>query len=89
MDEVTFAQNNLVLDATIRNFEVLGEAAKHIPESLRRHYRDSPWQKIVDLRNWVAHDCAATSPSVLYQMIRRRFDPLEQAQKTMLDEVGD
>ena len=87
LDEVTFAANTLVFDATVRNFEILGEAAKHVPEGLRRHYTDAPWQKIVDLRNWVAHDYADASPAILWKTIERRLGPLEAALRAMLRET--
>lgn len=43
-----FEENELVFDAVVRNFEILGEAAKHVPANLRRYYTDAPWQKIID-----------------------------------------
>ena len=38
LDKETFVQNNLVIDATIRNFEIIGEAAKMISENLKLSY---------------------------------------------------
>lgn len=89
LDEATFASNSVVFDATVRNFEILGEAAKHVPKNLWRHYTDAPWQKIVDLRNWVSHDYADASPTILWRTIERRLGPLELALRTMLREIGE
>jgi uncharacterized protein with HEPN domain len=87
LDEAAFGANSLVFDATVRNFEVLGEAAKHVPAGLWRHYTDAPWQKIIDLRNWVAHDYADASPAVLWKTVERRLGPLEAALRAMLHEI--
>jgi uncharacterized protein with HEPN domain len=54
MDYPTFAQNDLVQDAVMRNLEIIGEAAKNVPEDVRNKY-DIPWKSIVGLRNIVIH----------------------------------
>jgi uncharacterized protein with HEPN domain len=42
-----FAEDEMRVMATIRALEVIGEAVKHIPHSLRRKYPEVPWQEIV------------------------------------------
>ncbi len=39
-----FAEDEMRVMATIRALEVIGEAFKHIPHSLRRKYSEVPWQ---------------------------------------------
>jgi uncharacterized protein with HEPN domain len=55
MDRAAFESNRLVFDATLRNLELIGEAAKHIPENVRQLLPDIPWQDIVGARNIFAH----------------------------------
>ena len=42
-------------DATLRNVELLGEAATHVPESVREMHPAIPWRQIIGTRNRVAH----------------------------------
>ena len=42
-----FAENEMVVDAVLRNLEIIGEAAKHIPENLRLKYKEVPWRRVV------------------------------------------
>jgi uncharacterized protein with HEPN domain len=56
MEFVEFKQNYLVVDAVVRNFEIIGEAAKNIPEEIREKYRSVPWKKMVGLRNLISHE---------------------------------
>ena len=38
-----FAKNEMVVDAVLRNLEIIGEAAKYIPKDLRSKYSEIPW----------------------------------------------
>ena len=37
-----FKKNELVIDAVVRNFEIIGEASRHIPASVQQNYPDIP-----------------------------------------------
>ena len=55
VDLETFQRNEEKVFAVIRALEVIGEAARHIPSSVRRQYPQIPWKKIVGMRNVVIH----------------------------------
>ena len=46
----TFAEDDRTVDAIIRNLEIIGQAAKMIPESVRSAYPQVEWRKIAGLR---------------------------------------
>ena len=43
----------MVVDAVVRNLEIIGEAAKHIPDNLREQYQAIDWTRVVGFRNIV------------------------------------
>lgn len=43
MDFIEFKRNYLIVDAVVRNFEIIGEASKNIPEKIRIKYPSVPW----------------------------------------------
>ncbi|MCD4820203.1 MAG: DUF86 domain-containing protein [Candidatus Cloacimonetes bacterium] len=58
IDEIEFKEfkiNHLVVDAVIRNFEIIGEASKNIPKEIKDKYPQMPWYKMYGLRNLIAH----------------------------------
>jgi uncharacterized protein with HEPN domain len=58
-EDVSFAEfreNNLVVDAVLRNLEIIGEASKNVPVSIKQKYPQLPWKEMYGLRNFVAHE---------------------------------
>ena len=50
-----FESDRLIVDATIRRLEIIGEAVKNIPNSLREKYSKVPWRKIAGFRDVIIH----------------------------------
>ena len=50
LDRDTFAVDTLVYDATLRNLELIGEAATHLPHHVRQAYPQIPWRMIIATR---------------------------------------
>lgn len=68
-----FRKNFMVADAVARNFEIIGEAAKNIPASVRDHYPHIPWNKIYQLRNIVSHAYFAMDHETIWEIVRNHL----------------
>ena len=55
LDYDSFSQNNMIIDAVVRNLEIIGEAVKNIPDNIIDKYPDIPWKRMIGLRNIVIH----------------------------------
>ena len=55
-DADSFQQDHKTVDAVIRNFEIIGEATKNLPDLVKNKYLDVPWKEMYRLRNRVSHD---------------------------------
>jgi uncharacterized protein with HEPN domain len=77
-----FNQDELVKDAVIRNFEIMGESVKHIPFSFQRKHKQLPWNHILALRNFVVHEFFDVDDEVLWEIIQtdltRNISDLEE-----------
>jgi uncharacterized protein with HEPN domain len=51
LDRADFAADPMRYDATLRNLELIGEAATHVPEDVRRAAADVPWRMVIAARN--------------------------------------
>ncbi len=56
MDESSFLENQLIQDAVIRNFEIIGEATKQLNQDFRKKYPGIEWKKIAGMRDKLIHD---------------------------------
>lgn len=52
----TFQEDDKTIDAVIRNFEIIGEAANRIPDEIKDKFNEVNWHRIRGLRNRVVHD---------------------------------
>ena len=72
--------------ALTRLMEVLGEAARRVPDDFRERYPHVPWRQTTDLRNVLIHDYDTVDFDVLWQIIRERLPPLVQQLQAIIDE---
>ena len=56
IDEIAFSKNNEKIDAVIRNFKIIGEAAKNIPEDIKEKNNNVNWEDIIGMRNILSHE---------------------------------
>ena len=64
-----FAADDLVTDAVLRNLELLGEAAKQIPDSVRHRHPEVPWRRIAGLRDVLAHAYFGLEDETIWQIV--------------------
>jgi uncharacterized protein with HEPN domain len=76
-----FAQDPKCVDAVIRNLEIIGEAAKMIPDSIRVKYVNVEWKKIAGLRDILAHQYFDIDLDIVWDIIRNKLPTLEQELK--------
>ncbi|MDO4232074.1 MAG: DUF86 domain-containing protein [Lautropia sp.] len=70
LDQPTFVASGLNYDATIRNLELIGEAATHVPEDVRRQWPGISWRMIVATRNRLIHGYLGIDDDILWSIIQ-------------------
>jgi len=70
MNQFTFVASGLTFDATVRNLELIGEAATHIPELIRVANPQIPWRMIIATRNRLIHGYLGIDNDTVWSIIR-------------------
>lgn len=63
----------MAVDAVIRNFEVIGEAVKKIPEEIKKKYADVEWKEAAGFRDVLIHDYFAIDKEAVWDTIRNNI----------------
>jgi uncharacterized protein with HEPN domain len=71
----SFRQDPKTIDAVIRNFEIIGEAANRLPDANKEYHPDIDWFKIRGVRNRIVHDYMGIDYGIVWQ-IREQFLPV-------------
>lgn len=69
-DQPGFVDSGLNYDATVRNLEIIGEAAAHVPEETRGRHPQIPWRQMVATRNRLIHGYLGIDNDTLWSIIR-------------------
>ena len=70
LDQTGFVGTGLNYDATVRNLELIGEAATHIPDQVRASAPQIQWRQIIATRNRLIHGYLGIDNDTLWSIVR-------------------
>ena len=70
LDQAGFVASGLTYDATLRNLELIGEAANHIPDDIRAAHPEIPWRMIIATRNRLIHAYLGIDDDTVWSIIQ-------------------
>ena len=70
LDQSEFVKSCQAYDASLRNLELIGEAATPIPDSIRQSNPEISWRQLIATRNCLIHGCLGIDNDTLWSIIR-------------------
>lgn len=67
-DYQTFLKDETLQRALVRSLEIIGEAAKKLPDSVRTGYTDIEWRKITGMRDRLIHDYFGVDYTIVWDV---------------------
>lgn len=72
----SFCKDDKTIDAVIRNFEIIGEAAKRVPNKIKLAYPDLDWEGMAGMRNILAHEYFGIKLEIIWKTISNKVPEL-------------
>lgn len=82
-----FSSNKLVANAVVRSIEVIGEAAKHVPENIRAMQPTVPWKDMAGMRDKCIHDYVGIDYEVVWTAIVDELPKIRPHLQALLEEL--
>jgi uncharacterized protein with HEPN domain len=87
LDRVSFSAQAMRYDAILRNLELIGEAATHVPPEVRSAWADIPWRMVIAVRNRLIHGYLGIDDDTLWSIVSDDVKPL-RAERPAPDATG-
>ena len=82
-----FKEDRKTIDAIVRNFEIIGEASKYIPENVKDKFQNVDWKGMVGLRNRIAHEYFGISLAIVWDIIKLELPVLKEQMKNIYEKA--
>lgn len=82
-----FSKDTLVIDAVVRNFEIIGEATKHVPVEIKQDYPLIKWKEMAGMRDKLAHEYFGVDVEILCRTSTTRLPTLKPFIEELLSEI--
>lgn len=87
MNKLEFINNEVVISATIRQLEVVGEVVKNISKELRKKYPKIPWKQAAGTRDNLIHEYFNIDLNQVWETIKFNLPELKEKINQLLKEI--
>jgi uncharacterized protein with HEPN domain len=82
-----FQNDDKTIDAVIRNFEIIGEAANRIPDEIKDKFNEVNWHRIRGFRNRIVHDYMGVDLEIIWEIIEKNINELQVQIEEMINRI--
>lgn len=88
IDFEDFKKDRKTAYASVRSIEIIGEATKHIPASIRNKYSQIPWKDMAGMRDKAIHEYLGVDLKVIWRAAMEELPRIKPLIKKVLAELG-
>ena len=80
-----FQTDQKTIDSVLRNLEIIGEAARHVPQNIIKQYPDIPWNEMRAMRNIVIHEYFGVNLNIIWHTTQINLPSIVDRLKKILE----
>lgn len=84
-----FVNDRKTVNAVIRSLEVLGKAAKKIPERIKTKHPQIPWKRMTGMRDKLIHEYFGVDLEKVWLVVKEELPPIRPFIQQLKDEIED
>lgn len=89
LNEASFSRDSMVVDAVIRNLQIIGEAARHIPLDVQTRYPAVPWSLMMGTRHVIVHGYDVVRLDIIWRTVQDDLPSLIPDLQFVLDDAAN
>lgn len=82
-----FENDTKTIDAVVRNFEIIGEAVKNLPDEIKDKYPSVPFKQIAGMRDKLIHDYFGVDYEIVYKTIKDKLSEFKKQIEKIIKEL--
>ncbi|HCL81840.1 MAG: hypothetical protein A2077_05345 [Nitrospirae bacterium GWC2_46_6] len=89
IDFESFSSDRKTRVAVIHEIEIIGEAAKNIPKTIRDRYKELPWQDMAKMRDKISHFYFGVKYEIVWKVVKERLPEIKLAAEKILKDLSE
>jgi len=82
-----FVRDEKTKSAVVRELEVIGEATKNIPKSIRERYKSVPWSQMAKTRDKIIHFYFGVDYEIVWKVVKKRLPEIKPSIEKVLKDL--
>lgn len=87
MNFEAFSSDKKTRTAVVHEIEIIGEAAKNIPASIRNKYKSLPWQDMAKMRDKISHFYFGVKYEIVWKVVKERLPEIKSEIERILKDL--
>lgn len=87
MDFHAFYSDRKTRSAVAHQIEIIGEATKNVPKSIRDRYKELPWQDMAKMRDKISHFYFGINYEIVWKVVKERLPEIKSAVEKILKDL--